>query len=149
MGSDDGLGWSRGVEGSGRRGTRGGGRASTGEAPRGFLEVLLEEVHVALRGGEVLVARHALDHVHRDAAAQPERDRVVPQAVDRPALEAGALARPLERLIEPVLPPALPVLVQGEERITGPLLHRAEEARKRRGDRDLALTRLRGVDLAV
>jgi hypothetical protein len=32
----------------------------------------------------------SLDHVHWDVGAQPRRDRVVPQAVDRPALEPPA-----------------------------------------------------------
>ena len=66
-----------------------------GHPPSGLFEVRLEEVHVPLRGRQVLVTRHPLDNVDRDACAEPRSDRVVSETIhDHPPRPARSQTRP-------------------------------------------------------
>jgi hypothetical protein len=101
------------------------------DPPSGLGKVLLQVVHEALGRGQVLVARHALDHVHRHPGPEPQSDRVVPQPVHAPPSEPGAVAHALEGLRQPVLPPRLALLVERDAPILRSALRVLEEPRER------------------
>lgn len=51
------------------------------QASGGFFQVRLEEVHVTLGRRQVRVPSHTLDHVDRNARAQPRGDGVMAEAI--------------------------------------------------------------------